>query len=178
LSKSINTIKEHIPIKEIPEYVDTLMGNKFIELTKEQIRSYQIMSYVDLHQLASEHWEKSSLIDYGSHTHGHELLTKISNDEAHYTLKKSYEVLDEIVEKFSTNPYIFFCYPNGFFTEDHVAMCKEIDYGGAVTTKTGVVSTLTHPFKIPRIPVGQNTSFNMFKFCVSGLSTKLGFSSN
>jgi peptidoglycan/xylan/chitin deacetylase (PgdA/CDA1 family) len=156
----IESIKENVS-GDIDAYVEQLIKENELTFTKEEIASYSIMNEADVKELL-----KSNLMSIGSHTKNHELLTHISNAEAYLTLSESYERLCKLGEE-----CFYICYPNGYYTEEHLEMCDKIGYYGGVASDKGLVTSNSFDYQLPRLGVGRNTKIETFKYAVSGLST-------
>jgi peptidoglycan/xylan/chitin deacetylase (PgdA/CDA1 family) len=111
----------------------------------------------------SDIFKSSDLIEFGSHTSNHEILTTLSHDDVERTLTESYNTIKELTGK----DYISLSYPNGNNNSEIRSIAKNIGYDLAVTTCPELVSCNSDIFSMPRIGVGRNMSFNEFKFTVS-----------
>ena len=89
-------------------------------------------------------------IEIGGHTVTHPILTKLSDDAAHYEIFENKRVLEEIVGK----PLRLFAYPNGKvgmdFDQRHVKMVAEAGYTAAFTTALGAMSKNCDFYQLPR----------------------------
>ena len=96
----------------------------------------------------------SKLIDFGSHTAGHHILTTLTTEEVWHELKKSREMLYE--KGCACEQGLLFCYPNGNYND---AICKLVEKAGyisAVTPVRGWHRMGSDRFRMKRIPVHQD----------------------
>lgn len=86
----------------------------------------------------------------GAHTHEHPILSKLDAAEASSQIRKSRQVLADIL---GTAPSMF-AYPNGKpgldYTSEHVAMVKDAGFSSAVSVSFGTASKTSDRFQIPR----------------------------
>lgn len=136
--------------------------NKALPLSTAEENTYAILTKEEVQSMLGH-----SLIDVGSHTANHEILTTITNNETAISLENSLKVIQNLYS--NTSHPIFFCYPNGDYNHQHVLQVDYLSYKGAVITKGGWVSQQSHPFEIPRIGINQNTTLSIFKYLCSGL---------
>lgn len=99
-----------------------------------------------------------------AHTHNHPILVKEIDSVAFDEIKKSKDILEEIIEA----PVEYFAYPNGKFGQDyneqHMGMAKNIGFKAAFSTDWGCLTNLTRDrFKIKRFTPWDKTEFS---FCL------------
>ncbi len=97
---------------------------------------------------------ESGLVNFGSHTAGHPLLTTLTEAEAQHELIKSMQAL--LSHKVVTPEFISFSYPNGNHSERLSAMVREAGYHLAVTTQNGWNHPGANPYMLKRISVHQD----------------------
>lgn len=86
-------------------------------------------------------------ISFGSHGHTHHILPQL---ESGMKRKEIFDSLKMLKEKGAlVSP--FFCYPNGDWDEESLALVKEAGYRGAVTTQPGNNLPDSDPFLLRRI---------------------------
>lgn len=120
--------------------------------------NYRTLRYSEITEMAN-----SGLITFGSHTHNHELLPHLTDEESYKTMHTSFE---KIVAVPGGVP--FFCYPNGYNEERHRQMCHQVGYQGSVLATDGAWNKNTELMAIPRRPIGRGTTLLDFKSIVSG----------
>ncbi len=98
-------------------------------------------------------------IEFGSHSHTHRILDKLSRKEINFELTKSKEIL----ENKGINFVPIFCYPNGNYNQDIINCVKESGYNAAVTTKRGHIDLRNIKqldlFTLPRIGIHNDISY-------------------
>lgn len=86
-------------------------------------------------------------ITFGSHTHGHRLLTNLPADEIKNEIRTSKQRIEmELGQKISA-----LAYPNGAYGPDIFALLQASGFKFALTTKPGLNSFHTHPYQLRRI---------------------------
>jgi peptidoglycan/xylan/chitin deacetylase (PgdA/CDA1 family) len=104
--------------------------------------------------------KSNGLIDYGSHTQNHIRMNKAKSiAEQHSEIVGS----KAIIENKLGLPINIFCYPNGDLTDESEKIVRN-HYQCAVTTKPGINTTNTDPFRIKRIGMHQDESFDEISF--------------
>jgi len=105
---------------------------------------------------------ESGLVEFGSHTHNHNLLDTISDEEIVFELEQSKKILNKssIDDSFCTN----FCYPNGNYNQNIISKVKDAGYPLAFTTKHDWESYNFNPLEIHRIAVHNDISFSRSLF--------------
>ena len=98
----------------------------------------------------------SGLVQFGSHTASHRLLTTLAEDEAWHELTKSKR--DLLAHKAADESFIAFSYPNGNHSERLSRMVREAGYHLAVTTRPGWHMQGDNPHTIKRIALHQDIS--------------------
>jgi peptidoglycan/xylan/chitin deacetylase (PgdA/CDA1 family) len=113
--------------------------------------------------------KESGLIDFGSHTVGHQILTNLKNDEIKYEIEESKRKLTE--QKAADARFLPFCYPSGMFDGRTVQMVKDAGYDVAVTTQKGWNSSNSSPFTLKRIGIHNDmtSSEAMFACRIAGI---------
>ena len=101
----------------------------------------------------------SRLVTIGSHTHSHEMLDQLDENETVGSISRADQNIFEMTGRASKH----FAYPNGSYDEHVVNLLENSDYTTAVTTDFGVFDSKSHIYKIPRIGVGRFDSFSKFK---------------
>ena len=128
----------------------------------EKEHSYNIapLSIAELGELAS-----SPLITIGAHSHCHNILTQLSNNDA----KESIEISKELLESWINCRVDYFSYPNGNYNDSIIGTLKEIGFKCGMTIAGGLWGRDDPLFEIPRIRIGRYDSLDFFKINVSGV---------
>jgi peptidoglycan/xylan/chitin deacetylase (PgdA/CDA1 family) len=112
---------------------------------------------------------QSGLIEFGSHTASHPILTTLNNNEIQEELKRSrYQLLEH---KVVDPKFIPFCYPNGDFDARIKSMVEDAGFSAAVTTQSGWNNPDEEIYALRRIGLHQDVSSNdaLFGCRIAGL---------
>ncbi len=107
--------------------------------------SYELVSWEDLKDLA-----RSELIDIGSHSRTHRILSGADADESWDEIDGSRRELERRLDAEITT----FCFPNGLpsdYRRDHLEMLARAGYSCAVASHFGYVTSASNRFALPRI---------------------------
>jgi len=114
-----------------------------------------------------EHLSKEGLLEFGSHTHTHRILSRCSLDVQRLELRRSRDLLRD-----HGCAADLFAYPNGT-PEDFSAATKrllqELGYKCAVSSIPGLNELGTDRYELRRVPVGADTTIEMFGMRMAGL---------
>jgi peptidoglycan/xylan/chitin deacetylase (PgdA/CDA1 family) len=102
----------------------------------------------------------SGIVDFGSHTAGHVILTQVPLAHARDEIRKS---RTEIEHQIGTPPS-FFAYPNGNYTQALISELKSLGFVGAVTTRRGRVGSATPMHEMPRIGMHEDVGCTVSLF--------------
>jgi len=97
-------------------------------------------------------------VKFGAHTVTHPVLTQTSNDQAMFELRESRR---ELGSRLKDNIYSF-AYPYGTFNQNIADMVSETGYSCAFTTVYGVNTSDSDLYKLKRIAINNNFSFEYF----------------
>jgi peptidoglycan/xylan/chitin deacetylase (PgdA/CDA1 family) len=97
---------------------------------------------------------QSGLVEFGSHTVNHPILSTLAPGEISAELVQSRNKLIE--EGVCRGDSLAFCYPNGNYTPSISEMVKEAGYSMAVTTKGGWNSPNSDPYTLRRVGIHQD----------------------
>ncbi len=101
--------------------------------------------------------QKSGLIEIGSHSFSHPILTRVDKATALQEVRESKRFIEEKLGE----PVETFSYPNGCqgdFDEAIVSMLKDCGYRAAVTMLQGISSRSVDPYRLPRMDVTESNS--------------------
>jgi peptidoglycan/xylan/chitin deacetylase (PgdA/CDA1 family) len=108
--------------------------------TEQQRQKFDMMSWAMVQDLDPE------LIEVGSHTATHPILSKLTEVELDEEIVRSHTVLEGKLNR----PVECFCYPNGDYDSRALAQVRAT-YNIAVTTRPGPVPIDVDPHRLPRI---------------------------
>jgi len=106
-------------------------------------------------------------MDFGSHSHSHQRLIKISQKEAFKEIQGSKTYIEDLIGRKINS----FSYPYGSWTDfnrSHQEMTKLAGYELAVTSIYGSNTKDSNPFLLKRIPIYGNDSLSAFKMKING----------
>ncbi len=116
--------------------------------TALKIRDAQVIEKSFLTWTQIDEMKHSGIINFGSHTHTHPILTTTSVEECTKELTTSKQII--LDRKLAYPDFIPFCYPNGSLSESHENLVSSVGYHCACITKPGRVEIPRDRFKIPR----------------------------
>ena len=109
----------------------------------------------------------SGLVEIGSHTASHPILSTLADEESWSELTVSRDQLEQgLGGKVSA-----FCFPNGKpgdFRSSQVEQLKTAGYESAVVTRYGMVTEKADPYDLPRIGIGGRVDPLMFSKYLDG----------
>jgi peptidoglycan/xylan/chitin deacetylase (PgdA/CDA1 family) len=101
--------------------------------------------------------QSSGIVDFGSHTAGHVILTQVPLAHARDEIRKSRTAIENQIG----TPPSFFAYPNGNYTQALVSELKSQGFFGAVTTRRGWVGAKTPLHEMSRIGMHEDVGSTM-----------------
>lgn len=158
-------------VKKIPE-------SEKIELTKQIGDVLEVIPASDAFKNLYLSWDRiremdeSGLIEFGSHTVTHPILTRISPAEAQYEVEESRKRIEMEIKK----PVMSLAYPNGGmadFSPEVIDAAKKAGIQIAFTLIPGASSyreVKASPFEIRRIYISRKDTFARFILKLSGLT--------
>jgi len=128
-------------------------------LSRNQMGPFLPLSWSEIVEMRD-----SGLVEFGSHTHGHEILTRLPATEVVRTVESSLSALGvalaETVDCLS--------YPNGEFDSSVINAVRRCGIRLAFTTCNGIWTRDANPHAIPRVGVGGYDSLVVFAAKLSG----------
>lgn len=110
----------------------------------------QILKWADIVKMSKQG------IEFGSHTHTHEILQYAENEVIKRELKFSKDIIFENIGK----PVKYFCYPNARYRNDNAGLIKEAGYEYAFRIHNLPLDKLQDKCFIPRYIMNEKTSQN------------------
>lgn len=160
--EQVRALKARSP-RDIKAAVDAYLAAKRLEAPDSAPEAYRVLTREEIGTLA-----ESGLIEFGSHTHGHEILENLSAAEASATLEVSAEKLTHW-----GLPARHFAAPNGDYTEAQLGLIQKAGYATCFGTQPGFWRAPQRPYNIPRIGIGRGTNIDQFALQISGFSSWL-----
>ena len=102
-------------------------------------------------------WSAAGM-DVGSHTRNHANLPSLSTEQAQEQITLSKQELETLCGCGVKH----FCYPYGWFTDEHKMLVQQAGYHTATTTARGRVHVGDDPFALKRIMVARATHLALF----------------
>ncbi len=159
-SKLVNVLKK-IPTDDQKLYLDSLEQELHVpdfEKDKSIYQDFKLMSWEEVLKL-----KRSGLVDFGSHTVSHEILTNVPDQIAEKEIIDSKTILEEKLNE----PISFFAYPNGRqidFNSQHIHLLCKYGYSAAVTTIPALNSHKENIYTLKRMNFGYGFSANLDYF--------------
>ncbi len=124
------------------------------QIKKIDKQCYALMNEKDLKQLAS-----SPLIELGSHTHSHHLLTSLSDDELRFELQRSKSLLEKITGRKVES----IAFPDGFYDKRVIDFSVNEGYKNLIAVGLNSREDLSMSGLLPRMGVScaDGLAFNM-----------------
>ncbi len=132
--------------------VADLIGKRTRWLEREGRTAYPLMDLDTLKGL------RGTGVTFGSHTLTHPFLSELGPAAKRREIVESRRRLEELLEE----PVRFFCYPDGDFDAEAVAIAREAGYAGALTCIRGSAVPGDDPFLLPRKAVSYGDSLAGF----------------
>jgi len=123
--------------------------------------------------LATMNWEeieelsKTGLVDFGSHTHTHPILSRCSPERQTEELRVSHNILREHLGNAD-----LFAYPNGGradFSGLTKRLLNDVGYQCGLSTIHGLNVSSTDPYALRRVNIGADTDLAEFEAAMAGL---------
>lgn len=134
---------------------------------------YAPCSWSELREMAD-----SGLVEIGSHSVNHPILSSLSDPEALWQLKESRAQIERNLGRNVSS----FCFPNGKlgdYRAIHVQQVQDAGYRSAVVARFGLVSRASNVFELPRIGISGRSDRISFSKDIDGAAyyqSKLGAS--
>jgi peptidoglycan/xylan/chitin deacetylase (PgdA/CDA1 family) len=125
---------------------------------------YQPCSWSELREMAD-----SGLMEIGSHTLTHPILSSISDEESWNELTRSKAQIEEGIGR----PVNCFCYPNGMpgdYRPNQVQQVEQAGYACSVIAEFGMVHRSGDRYRLPRIGVARKSGLLEFSKYLDGFA--------
>lgn len=140
--------------------IETELGRKLV-LDESAPENYRPVTWAQAKEMSD-----SGLVEIGSHTHTHTIVTLLDEESARRELALS----KSLVEKNIQRPCDLFCYPNGDyddFSAKTSLYLKDAGYRCGLTTLAGFVAPGSDPFAMLRFGTDDRDSFEKFRMTFS-----------
>lgn len=106
----------------------------------------------------------SPVVTIGAHTHGHEVLTRISEQDARTSILRGRSLLQD----WSGQEVRHFAYPSGACNRQLVRLIETLGFSSAVATTNDLWTSRFSRYQIPRIGIGRWDSHDDFRLQLIG----------
>ncbi|MDP2816653.1 MAG: polysaccharide deacetylase family protein, partial [Rectinemataceae bacterium] len=132
-----------IQTDEFERIVDLLCTQLLGKMKRARSEEFKMLSWQEVRAM-------QDLVEYGSHTMSHCIVSKVSEERLRQELKASkFEI-----EKHTHKTVVHFAYPNGRredYDERAMTFLNDMGYRTAVTTVHGVNTSISKPFELRRL---------------------------
>ncbi|HZR56024.1 MAG TPA: polysaccharide deacetylase family protein [Terriglobales bacterium] len=135
-----------------------------ISVPREAPTQYAPCSWAQLREMAD-----SGLVEIGSHTVTHPILSSIADEESWHELTESRRQLKEGLGRQIRS----FCFPNGMpgdYRESQVKQIRDAGYACSVIAQFGLINGQTNPYLMPRIGMGSKSERIEFAKFLDGVA--------
>ncbi|MBW3597676.1 MAG: polysaccharide deacetylase family protein [Planctomycetes bacterium] len=158
---SLTEILKTLPEEEKDRRLESLLASMAGPPAPTCNSPLALLDWSDVDELAA-----GGLVQFGSHTHTHPILSRCSAERQREELTRSRALLLERLGRAD-----LFAYPNGGredFTSLTRRLTAEAGYRGAVTTLEGLNCAGGDVYQMPRVHVGADTSLRDFELRMAG----------
>ena len=138
--------------------VDAILGEAGCTHASIPVESYRVLNRSEIVTLLG-----SGLIEIGSHTHRHEILLRLNDEEAKETMETSAYWLRQW-----GCAARWFAAPNGDYREAQIPIMQRAGFDICVGTRSGLWDARGQRFSIPRVGVGRGLTLSEFALATSG----------
>jgi peptidoglycan/xylan/chitin deacetylase (PgdA/CDA1 family) len=149
----LNDVKEkHKNEKHIFENIMRFFDETYGGEMQEYVKKYRPLKKDEILKM-----KESGYCYFGSHSHKHEILTCLENEDIRNNLIESKNYLESLLGE----PITHISYPNGNVNQNVEMLCREAGYDYGYTTQHCIVKKDTNRMQIPRISVGGYDTIQM-----------------
>lgn len=149
-----HTLKEllkNLHPKELKRLLIQIQKKFEVEIDYKVIDNYKMLNFQVIKKMSPR------LVDFGSHTLTHPILTKLTHAEYKNEIINSKTTLEKILNR----KVKFFCYPNGNYNQEIIEIVSK-HYTAAVSTEGDFINPHTNLFTLNR--VSARADFDHFKW--------------
>jgi peptidoglycan/xylan/chitin deacetylase (PgdA/CDA1 family) len=128
--------------------IAALAASMAISIPRKAPAKYAPCSWTQLREMSD-----SGLVEIGSHTVTHPIMSSITDEESRYELTESRKQIEQSLGRTVTS----FCFPNGQpqdFRPSQIQQVQEAGYQCSVLAHFGLVKSGTDPYQMPRVGMG------------------------
>lgn len=155
--RQVQALKDRNP-RDIKAAVDAYLAAKRLNAPEIAPEPYRVLNREEIAALSA-----SGLIEFGSHTHGHEILENLDDHEVSATL----EVAAEKLSKWGLTAR-HFAAPNGDYLDTQIGLIQAAGHASCFATHSGLWQAPGNPYRVPRLGIGRGTKLDRFAMQISG----------
>ena len=143
--------------------IEAIAADMGVSIPREAPPKYAPCSWSELREMAD-----SGLVDIGSHTATHPILSSLTDEESWHELTVSRAQIEEGLGRQVGS----FCFPNGKpgdYRLSQLQQLRDAGYAGAVAADFGMVANGANPYELPRIGVSAHSDDLSFSKDVDGV---------
>jgi peptidoglycan/xylan/chitin deacetylase (PgdA/CDA1 family) len=144
--------------------IETLATSMGVSVPRSAPGKYAPCSWSELREMAG-----SGLMEVGSHTVTHPILSSITDEESWNELTRSRAQIEEGIGRSVAS----FCFPNGMpgdFRPSQVEQVEHAGYACSVVADFGMVTTASDRYRLPRIGVSRKSRTGEFAKYLDGFA--------
>jgi peptidoglycan/xylan/chitin deacetylase (PgdA/CDA1 family) len=160
--QSLTAIKERLKVEshetlgeEIEDLLFTLLGDRNAAIPADS--PYRMLDTDSIRNMA-----RSSLIEFGAHTHKHLILSRLPPELQEGEIRRSIDIVESLTDARCR----YFAYPNGKrcdYDAHTLRILEETGIDAAITTECGTCDPNVSLLELRRIPVDSRAGFSSFK---------------
>ncbi|MCU1295973.1 MAG: polysaccharide deacetylase [Acidobacteriaceae bacterium] len=146
------------------EQIQTIAKRMGIVIPSEAPAQYAPCSWEQLREMAD-----SGLVEIGSHTVTHPIMSSITDEESRHELIESKRQLEEGLGRKVRS----FCFPNGQprdFRSNQIKQVRDAGYDCSVLAHFGLVKSGSDPYQMPRVGMGSKSESIEFSKFLDGMA--------
>jgi peptidoglycan/xylan/chitin deacetylase (PgdA/CDA1 family) len=162
VSKELLSNLKKLPVNNRDDQLKNIAQKYNINIPSEPPPKYKLMSWDQLNHLS-----KTELIEIGSHTCTHPIMSHLNYEDSWYEINQSKCLISERLNIDVSS----FCYPNGQigdYRDDQKEMLKQAGYICGIASHFGYVINNSDKYSLPRI-AGVKRDFNVFTKYLDGI---------
>ncbi len=143
--------------------IESIAVSMGVSIPKDPPLKYSPCSWSELREMAD-----SGLVEIGSHTVTHPILSSLTEEESWQELIVSRAQIEEALGRKVES----FCFPNGKpgdYRPDHMRQIQDAGYTSAVVTRFGMADSGSDPYQLPRIGISGKTDALCFPKYLDGV---------
>ena len=159
LQEKLKTFHHSQLLLELNCLIDLLIEKPFDSNTLPH--EFRMLTKKAIHEMS-----QSNLVEFGSHTHRHSILSLLSK----YKQREEILTSTRIIEEITNNKCQFFSYPNGRihdYNQETITLVQQYNFKAAVTTIPGDNCSKSDRYTLKRYGVSQNMGLDRFKILVN-----------